>query len=328
MRSSSIAAAAIAAILSSSSALAAPFDLVEKSLAIALAVRPQVTTAESYPANKVAWPCPLNTRGSAPNPATPGFVRVGWSHGFDAGTPPFACQYRINHVERAIIAPPDLKPLRDRLPRMFVKSARLSFDKKRIAGDHDCADKVLAVVPGEASIPPNVEALFDLPVPALASGGCVGGRCTIEMRGLVDQWVRGSAAELGLAVIGDQERLDANDNVSCVTDYANFKLDVDYKYDVERGTLVVPILKGPIKLSPLINLGVSFVRKTTDTVIYDLKWNVISTTGSMDVVRDGAVVLTVPDRGNQRDRAPLGPHRYKVCVAGTSNCSNEVSVSD
>ena len=328
MRHFSTAAATAFALLANSSSNAAPLETIEKTISVPLDARGQVTTSEAYPANSVAWPCPLNTRGSAPNPATPGFLRVGWSHGFDAGTPPFACQYRINHVERVIIAPPPLGELRSKSPRMFVKSARLSFDKKRIAGDHDCGDKFFAVVPGEAAIPPQIVENFEIIVPKLGSAGCVGSRCTIEVRGQVDQWVRGpEGGEMGLALIGDQERLDANDNVSCVTDYANFKLDIDFKFDAEKSGLVVPILKGGL-LKPLINLSVVFVRRTTDELLYDLKWNVISDTGRMDIVRDDVIVQTVADRGQQRDRAPFGPHRYKVCVAGTSNCSNVVSVND
>ena len=61
----------------------------------------------------------------------------------------------------------------------------------------------------------------------------------------------------------------------------------------------------------------------------DLSWHG-ATSNNIDVYRDGVLIVTVPNipgfytdhigaRGNAR-------YTYKVCEAGTQNCSNEVTV--
>src|SRR5207247_11105562 len=62
----------------------------------------------------------------------------------------------------------------------------------------------------------------------------------------------------------------------------------------------------------------------------DISWHG-ATSNNIDVYRDGVLIVTVPNipgfytdhigaRGNAR-------YTYKVCEAGTQNCSNEVTVS-
>ena len=316
---------AVLGLFLSSATPAAGLETRVETVAIPVSVSPLVTTAEKYPVNSTYWPCPLNARGTAPNPASPGFMRVGWAHTFDSGTPPFPCQYRINHVQR-VHATFDLTRVKKDLPTAFVRSAKLSFDKRRVAGDHECNDQLVTVVPGGAPIPPNVEERWDLPVPKLASADCVGARCTVDIKGQVNEWIKGGTPELGLVLRGDQERLDANDNIACLTEYANLKLDVTYAHDVAPGTLVTPILK-PGLLVALIGLEVVLDRRTASEAIYALRWTDTGA-GSVDIYRDGAIVVpATPNDGAHRDRAPLGTVRYKVCKAGTTNCSREVTVT-
>ena len=61
----------------------------------------------------------------------------------------------------------------------------------------------------------------------------------------------------------------------------------------------------------------------------DLSWSG-ATSANIDVYRDGVVIATVPNNGAYKDfigvRGGNVRYTYKVCEAGTSNCSNEVTV--
>jgi hypothetical protein len=61
----------------------------------------------------------------------------------------------------------------------------------------------------------------------------------------------------------------------------------------------------------------------------DLSWAPV-TSANIDIYRDGAVIATVPNNGAYKDfigvRGGNVRYIYKVCEAGTSNCSNEVTV--
>ncbi len=60
----------------------------------------------------------------------------------------------------------------------------------------------------------------------------------------------------------------------------------------------------------------------------DLSWSG-SNAANIDIHRDGVVIATVPNNGAYRDIIGAGGnarYTYKVCDAGTSNCSNEVTV--
>lgn len=62
----------------------------------------------------------------------------------------------------------------------------------------------------------------------------------------------------------------------------------------------------------------------------DLAWSPSDPETNVDVYRDGAKVVTTLNDGVYTDNSGLkggGSHTYKVCAAGTSTCSNEVSVS-
>jgi serine protease AprX len=61
----------------------------------------------------------------------------------------------------------------------------------------------------------------------------------------------------------------------------------------------------------------------------DLTWSGANST-YIDIYRDGIVIATVPNTGSYKDfigvRGGNVRYTYKVCEAGTSNCSNEVTV--
>ena len=61
----------------------------------------------------------------------------------------------------------------------------------------------------------------------------------------------------------------------------------------------------------------------------DLTWSPV-TSANIDIYRDGVVIATVPNTGSYKDfigvRGGNVRYTYKVCEAGTQNCSNEVIV--
>ncbi len=61
----------------------------------------------------------------------------------------------------------------------------------------------------------------------------------------------------------------------------------------------------------------------------DLVWSG-ATSANIDIYRDGVVIATVPNNGSYKDfigvRGGNARYTYKVCDAGTQNCSNEVTV--
>jgi serine protease len=61
----------------------------------------------------------------------------------------------------------------------------------------------------------------------------------------------------------------------------------------------------------------------------DLAWSGATST-NVDIYRNGAVILTTPNDGVHTDNIGKkggGSYTYKVCAAGSSTCSNEVTVS-
>jgi thermitase len=61
----------------------------------------------------------------------------------------------------------------------------------------------------------------------------------------------------------------------------------------------------------------------------DLFWSG-PTSGFIDIYRDGVLIATVPNQGgfytDNINRTGKGTYTYRVCVAGTGNCSNQVTV--
>jgi hypothetical protein len=61
----------------------------------------------------------------------------------------------------------------------------------------------------------------------------------------------------------------------------------------------------------------------------DLTWSPV-TSANIDIYRDGVVIATIPNSGSYKDfigaRGGNVRYTYKVCEAGTQNCSNEVTV--
>ena len=61
-----------------------------------------------------------------------------------------------------------------------------------------------------------------------------------------------------------------------------------------------------------------------------LTWSPPGGSANVDVFRNGALLLSIPNDGSHTDtvgRRITGTFTYKVCLAGTSTCSNESSVT-
>jgi hypothetical protein len=289
--------------------------------------QPFLTTSESYPANRTAWPCPLEVGGTAPDAPAAGFHSVGYEHRFDAGTKPFPCQSRINHVHRLVTAF-DLSPIPHATTGVHAVSATLSFDKRRGAGNHDCEDHVLAVAdigPETGSpINPASNDKWENPVPLLTNtAACKSGRCTMDVAGQVNDWIHGIMKEQGFVLRGEDERLNANDNVSCRNEYSNFRLDVTFKHEVKKGStpIATPIIK-PIEISS-IKLDVFLSGSTPTSSIYRLEWSGAKAT--VDIYRNAALYKKITSSVLLIDTAPRGTVTYKVCNAGTTTCSPPVT---
>lgn len=70
-------------------------------------------------------------------------------------------------------------------------------------------------------------------------------------------------------------------------------------------------------------------RSTSTAKLVDLRWNG-ATGASVDIYRNGSRITTVANNGSHTDRMgsrTRGTFRYKVCVAGSQQCSGEASVS-
>ena len=301
------------------------FDTYTGKLSLQASAQPFATGSHSYPANTTYWPCPFNPRATGADTPTPGFQSVGYEHAFEAGTPPAPCQWRLNHVHR-LVALFDLSPFEREglIPKnataLMVDSAILRFDKRHAAGARECTDRILSVSgpgpePGSAIRPASSDK-WDTEVPKL--GSCPGGRCEVNVTGQVNDWVRKVVTpNQGFLFRGEDERLNANDNVSCRNEYANFQLDVAYRYDVPAGS--IPIIK-PL---PAITLSVKLETVLPKEVVYKLVWT--GTSGDqVDIYRDGIKINTVADDGSEFDTTGPSVPKYKVCNKDTTTCSIEV----
>ena len=80
--------------------------------------------------------------------------------------------------------------------------------------------------------------------------------------------------------------------------------------------------------TPAISLS-AHGRRVQGRHTVDLVWSG-ATSANIDVYRDGVVIATVPNNGSYKDfigvRGGNVRYTYKVCEAGTGNCSNEVIV--
>ena len=70
-------------------------------------------------------------------------------------------------------------------------------------------------------------------------------------------------------------------------------------------------------------------RRVQERHTVDLTWSPL-TSANIDIYRDGVAIATVPSNGVYKDfigvRGGNARYTFKVCEAGTQNCSNQVTV--
>lgn len=188
----------------------------------------------SYPANDTYWPCPLDSTGTGGVPDIAGARLVGYDHAYDPGTRPLPCSRNLIHVYRAAMQF-DLGEVKSRLPRVFVMSATLHYQRRPDPdGGRHCADSLLLAsenweAPGYKKLPPGDPYRAELP----ADGPTCGlGSCGIDVTSAVRNWVSGIEPQYGFVLKGENEATDSEDNDVCRTHYSDLSLTVNYKYDL------------------------------------------------------------------------------------------------
>jgi hypothetical protein len=151
---------------------------------------------------------------------------------------------------------------------------------------------------------------FSGTVSASQSVGAIGGYTwsSAQMVADVQSWLDNPANNFGWLVLGDESAI------------ATAK-----RFDTRESTSP-PVLS--IEYTPPITLS-AHGRRVQGRHTVDLSWSG-SNAANIDIYRNGVVVATVPDNGTYKDfigvRGGNVRYTYKVCDAGTQNCSNQVTV--
>jgi hypothetical protein len=133
----------------------------------------------------------------------------------------------------------------------------------------------------------------------------------------VQSWLDNPANNFGWLVLGDEsgiataKRFDTRESTSPPV--------LSILYTSAPTPTPTP---GPIQLSAV-------GRRVQGRHTVDLIWSPV-TSANIDIYRNGVVIATVPNTGSYKDfigvRGGNARYIYKVCEAGTSNCSNEATV--
>jgi len=153
----------------------------------------------SYPANDTYWPCPTDSSGTGGASDIAGARLVGYDHAYDPGTRPFPCSRNLIHIYRAAMQF-DLREVKSHLPRVFVTSATLHYQRRPDPeGGRNCADSLLLSsknweAPGYTKPPPGDPYRGELPA---AGASCGLGGCGIDVTSAVRNWVSGTEPQYG-----------------------------------------------------------------------------------------------------------------------------------
>jgi hypothetical protein len=133
----------------------------------------------------------------------------------------------------------------------------------------------------------------------------------------VQSWLDNPANNFGWLVLGDEsgiataKRFDTRESTNPPV------LSIEYT----SAPTPTPT-PGPIQLS-------ASGRRVQGRHTVDLTWSPV-TSANIDIYRNGVVIATVPNNGSYKDfigvRGGNARYIYKVCEAGTQNCSNEATV--
>jgi hypothetical protein len=147
----------------------------------------------------------------------------------------------------------------------------------------------------------------------------------------VQSWLDNSANNFGWLVLGDEsaiataKRFDTRESTSPPV------LSIEYTLASTPTPTPTPtptVTPTPTPTPGGITLS-AHGRRVQGRHTVDLTWSPV-TSANIDIYRNGVVIATVPNNGAYKDfigvRGGNARYTYKVCDAGTSNCSNEVTV--
>src|SRR6266566_4558875 len=170
---------------------------------------------------------------------------------------------------------------------------------------------------------------FSATVSASQSVGAVGEYTwsSAQMVADVQSWLDNPANNFGWLVLGDEttiataKRFDTRESTNPPV------LSIEYTSAPTPTPTPTPIVT-PTPTPSGITLS-AHGRRVQGRHTVDLTWSPV-TSANIDIYRDGVVIATVPNNGSYKDfigvRGGNARYTYKVCDAGTQNCSNEVTV--
>jgi len=142
----------------------------------------------------------------------------------------------------------------------------------------------------------------------------------------VQSWLDNPANNFGWLVLGDEsgsataKRFDTRESASPPV------LTIQYTAPTPTPTPTPTVTPTPTPSGITLS---AHGRRVQGRHTVDLTWSPV-TSANIDIYRDGVVIATVPNNGTYKDfigvRGGNVRYTYKVCEAGTQNCSNEVTV--
>ena len=142
----------------------------------------------------------------------------------------------------------------------------------------------------------------------------------------VQSWLDNPASNFGWLVLGDEsdvataKRFDTRESASPPV------LTIQYTAPTPTPTPTPTVTPTPTPSGITLS---AHGRRVQGRHTVDLTWSPV-TSPNIDIYRDGVVIATAPNNGSYKDfigvRGGNARYTYKVCEAGTQNCSNEATV--
>jgi hypothetical protein len=142
----------------------------------------------------------------------------------------------------------------------------------------------------------------------------------------VQSWLDNPASNFGWLVLGDEsdvataKRFDTRESASPPV------LTIQYTAPTPTPTPTPTVTPTPTPSGITLS---AHGRRVQGRHTVDLTWSPV-TSANIDIYRNGVVIATVPNTGSYKDfigvRGGNARYTYKVCEAGTQNCSNQVTV--
>jgi hypothetical protein len=142
----------------------------------------------------------------------------------------------------------------------------------------------------------------------------------------VQSWLDNPASNFGWLVLGDEsdiataKRFDTRESASPPV------LTIQYTAPTPTPTPTPTVTPTPTPSGITLS---AHGRRVQGRHTVDLTWSPV-TSANIDIYRNGVVIATVPNNGSYKDfigvRGGNARYIFKVCEAGTQNCSNQMTV--